>query len=98
MATGLSDDVVVLSISCDLPFAQSRFYAAEGMVNVVTLSDYHQGDFRLKYGFLMEDLRLLARGSIVIDKENVVKHIQWVPEITDEPDYDAVISSVKILI
>ena len=98
MATGLSDDVVVLSISCDLPFAQSRFCAAEGLENVVTLSDYQQVDFGLKYGFLMEDLRLLARGSVVIDKENVVQHVHWVPEITDEPDYDAVLSSVKRLI
>lgn len=98
MATGISDDVVVLSISCDLPFAQSRFCAAEGLENVVTLSDYQQVDFGLKYGFLMEDLRLLARGSVVIDKKNVVQHIQWVPEITDEPDYDAVLNSVKILI
>jgi thioredoxin-dependent peroxiredoxin len=65
---------------------------------VLTLSDYQQVDFGLKYGFLMEDLRLLARGSIVIDKENVVQHLQWVPEITDEPDYDAVINSVKKLI
>jgi thioredoxin-dependent peroxiredoxin len=98
MATGLSDEVVVLSISCDLPFAQSRFCAAEGLQNVVTLSDYQQVDFGLKYGFLMENLRLLARGSVVIDKENVVQHIQWVPEITDEPDYDAVLNSVKSLI
>jgi thioredoxin-dependent peroxiredoxin len=98
MATGLSDEVVVLSISCDLPFAQSRFCAAEGLQNVVTLSDYQQVDFGLKYGFLMENLRLLARGSVVIDKENVVQHIQWVPEITDEPDYDAVFNSVKSLI
>ena len=98
MATGISDDVVVLSISCDLPFAQSRFCAAEGLENVVTLSDYQQVDFGLKYGFLMEDLRLLARGSVVIDKKNVVQHIQWVPEITDEPDYDAVLNSVKSLI
>jgi thioredoxin-dependent peroxiredoxin len=97
MATGLSDKVVVLSISCDLPFAQSRFCAAEGLQNVVTLSDYQQLDFGLKYGFLMENLRLLARGSVVIDKENVVQYIQWVPEITDEPDYDAVINSVKSL-
>ena len=98
MATGLSDDVVVLSISCDLPFAQSRFCAAEGLENVVTLSDYQQVDFGLKYGFLMEDLRLLARGSVIIDKENIVQHVHWVPEITDEPDYDAVLSSVKSLI
>jgi thiol peroxidase len=56
------DDVVVLSISCDLPFAQKRFCAAEGLNNIITLSDHKELDFGIKYGFVMEEFRLLARG------------------------------------
>ena len=91
IATGLSDDVVVLSLSCDLPFAQARFCAAEGLDNVVTLSDHRATDFGLNYGFLIEELRLLARGPVIIDKNDVVRYVEFVPEIATEPDYEAAI-------
>ena len=98
LATKMSDDVVVLSVSCDLPFAQSRFCAAEGLENVITLSDHKETDFGLKYGFLIEELRLLSRGTVIIDKDNVVKFVEFVPEIVTEPDYDAAMAALSQLV
>ena len=91
-------DAVVLSISCDLPFAQSRFCAAEGLNNVVTLSDHKDVDFGTKYGFLIKELRLLSRGTVIVDKSGVIKYVEYVPEVTLEPDYDAAMKVVRELI
>ncbi len=96
-ADGLKD-VVVLSISTDLPFAQSRFCAAEGLKNIVTLSDHKNLDFGMKYGFVIEELRLLARGTVIIGKDNIIKYVEFVPEIAQEPDYDATLKLIKKLI
>lgn len=98
LATKLSDDVVVLSVSCDLPFAQARFCAAEGLENVVTLSDHKDTDFGRNYGFLIEELRLLARGTVIIDKNDVVRYVEFVPEIATEPDYEAAMKAVRSLL
>lgn len=98
LATKLTDDLVVLSLSCDLPFAQSRFCAAEGLNNVITLSDYKDVDFGLKYGFLIEELRLLTRGTVVIDKDNIVRYVEYVPETSTEPNYDAALAAVKSIL
>jgi thiol peroxidase len=95
LATQLSDDVAVLSVSCDLPFAQSRFCGAEGLENVITLSDHKEVDFGHKYGFLIEELRLLARGTVIIDKHNVIQYVEFVPEIATEPDYDSALTAIK---
>ena len=89
------NDVVVLSVSCDLPFAQSRFCAAEGLENIKTISDHKDLDFGEKYGFVIKELRLLARGTVVIDKSGVVRYIEYVPEVTNEPDYESAIAVVK---
>ncbi|MDA3952573.1 MAG: thiol peroxidase [Bacteroidales bacterium] len=97
-AANLSDNVVILAISNDLPFALNRFCGAEGIDNIITLSDHKNLDFSAKYGFLIEELRLLARGVIVIDKNNIVKYVQYVPEITNEPDYQSALSVAKELI
>lgn len=91
-------DVAVLSISVDLPFAQSRFCAAEGLKNIVTLSDHKNLDFGMKYGFVIEELRLLARGTVIIGKDNVVKYVEFVPEIAQEPDYEAALKVIKQLV
>ncbi len=90
-------DVVVLSISCDLPFAQSRFCAAEGLNNIKTVSDHKDLDFGQKYGFWIKELRLLARGTVVIDKSGVVKFVEYVSEVTHEPNYEAALAVVKNL-
>ena len=92
------NDVVVLSVSCDLPFAQSRFCAAEGLNNIKTISDHKGLEFGQKYGFWIKELRLLARGTVVIDKKGEVKYVEYVPEVTHEPDYEAAMNVVKNLI
>ncbi|MFT3739744.1 MAG: thiol peroxidase [Breznakibacter sp.] len=88
-------NTVVLSISLDLPFAQSRFCAAEGLQNIVTVSDYKDREFGLKYGFLIDELKLLARGTVIIDKNGVVKYVEYVPEIATEPDYGKALEVLK---
>ena len=91
-------DVAVLSISVDLPFAQSRFCAAEGLNNIITLSDHKDLDFGYKYGFVIEELRLLARGTIIIGKDNKIKYVEYVPEIAEEPDYETALKVINELI
>ncbi len=91
-------DAVVLSISCDLPFAQSRFCGAEGLDNIITLSDHKDLDFGAKYGYVIEELRLLTRGTVIIDKEGVIQYVEHVPEITTEPDYEKSLEVAKGLI
>ncbi|GET22805.1 thiol peroxidase [Prolixibacter denitrificans] len=91
-------DAVVLSVSCDLPFAQKRFCGAEGLDNIVTLSDHRDTDFGLKYGYLIKELRLLARGTVIIDKDGTIKYVEFVSEITNEPDYDSALKVVKELL
>ncbi|MFP4047167.1 MAG: thiol peroxidase [Bacteroidales bacterium] len=97
-ASKLSDYVVILAVSNDLPFALQRYCGAEGINNLVTLSDHKDVDFGTKYGFLIEELRLLARGVIVIDKNDKVAYVEYVPEIGQEPDYDSAIEAAKKLV
>jgi thiol peroxidase len=94
-AAALSDNIVILGISVDLPFAQSRFCGAEGIDKVLTVSDYRDLDFSTKYGFLIEELRLLARGTVVIDKNGKVIYVEYVPEVTHEPNYSAALEAAK---
>lgn len=97
LATGFSKDVVVLTLSKDLPFALSRFCAAEGIENVVPLSDYMQSEFGLKYGFLIKENKLLSRGIVIIDKTGKIAYVQYVADITSEPNYDIAITKLKSL-
>jgi thioredoxin-dependent peroxiredoxin len=90
-------DVVVLSVSLDLPFAQARFCLAEGLNNIITLSDYKEREFGNKYGFLIKELALLARGTVVIDKKGIVRLVEIVPEIVTEPDYEATLNLLEEL-
>ena len=93
--TKLSDDVVVLTVSMDLPFAQARWCGAAGVNNVITLSDHKDASFGQNYGFLIEDLRLLSRGVVVINKDNKVTYVEYVPEVTNPVNFDAVLAAVK---
>ena len=93
----LGGDVVVLTISMDLPFAQKRWCGAAGVENVVTLSDYKDASFGKAFGVLIKDLRLLARAVFVVDGGGAVRYVQIVPEIAQEPDYEAVLQAVKDL-
>lgn len=87
------DEVLVLSVSVDLPFALAKYCAAQGIDNVKTLSDHKDLDFGLKYGFAIEELRLLARGIVVVDKVGIVRHVEYVKEVTEHPDYDKVLAA-----
>lgn len=91
-------DVRVLTISVDLPFAQKRFCGAKGIDKVITLSDHRDLSFGLNYGFVIEELRLLSRGIVVLDKDNVVRYVEYVKEVGDHPNYDKVLEEVKKLI
>jgi thioredoxin-dependent peroxiredoxin len=96
-ATNLADDIVVLTISMDLPFAQARWRGAAGINRVITLSDHREASFGTAYGVLIKDLRLLARAVFAIDREGMIRYIELVKEIGDEPDFDAVLKTVKEL-
>lgn len=94
-ASGLGKDVVVLTLSKDLPFALERFCAAEGIDRIYTLSDYRESEFGMNYGFLIKENKLLARGVVVIDKDGKITYVQYVKDISQEPDYKAAIAAVK---
>ncbi|WP_338777597.1 thiol peroxidase [Metabacillus sp. FJAT-52054] len=89
------ENVTVLTISNDLPFAQKRWCAANGLENVVTLSDHRDLSFGEAYGVAIKELRLLARSVFVIDSNNEVVHAEYVSEATNHPDYEAAIEAAK---
>jgi len=93
----LGGNVVVLTISMDLPFAQKRWCGSAGVKNVQTLSDHRDASFGLAFGVLIKELRLLARAVFVVDKQGTIRYMQIVPELTKEPDYDAAMKAVKAL-
>ena len=94
-AAGLSEDVVVLSVSLDLPFALKRFCGAEGIERVITASDYKYRGFGEAFGVLIRELGLLTRAVFVINREGKVIHAEYVPEVTSEPDYTSALKAVK---
>lgn len=96
-ATQLGDDVVVLTLSMDLPFAQKRWCGAAGADKVVTLSDHRQAAFGESYGMLIKELRLLARAVFVVDRQGIVRYVQLVKEVSQEPEYDSILTAVKAL-
>jgi len=97
-AAGLPENVVVLTVSLDLPFAQKRWCGAAGIDRVTTLSDYQERSFASAYGVLIKELKLLSRAIFVIDANDTIRNIQIVPEVTSEPDYAAVVAAVKSLL
>ncbi|MBA2878404.1 thiol peroxidase [Anoxybacillus ayderensis] len=92
---GNIEGVKVLTISVDLPFAQKRWCAAHGLENVVTLSDHRDVSFGQAYGVLIQELRLLARAVFVVDRNDRVTYVEYVPEATDHPNYEAAIEAAK---
>jgi len=94
----LGDDVEILTISMDLPFAQKRWCGAAGVEKVQTLSDHRDAAFGQAYGVLIKGLRLLARAVFVVDKEGTIRYMELVKEIASEPDYDSVLTAVKELV
>jgi thiol peroxidase len=94
-AARLPENVAVLTISQDLPFAQSRFCSTEGVDRVQVLSDHVESEFGRNYGVLIEGMRLLARSVWVIDSVGKVTYKEVVPEVTAHPDYDAALAAAR---
>ncbi|SEM89688.1 thiol peroxidase [Lihuaxuella thermophila] len=89
------EGVKVLTISVDLPFAQKRWCGAAGVDNLQTLSDHRELSFGTAYGVAIKELRLLTRAVFVIDKNDKVVYVEYVPEVTNHPDYEAPILAAK---
>ncbi|UAL46531.1 thiol peroxidase [Sutcliffiella horikoshii] len=89
------DNVKVITVSMDLPFAQKRWCAASGLDNVEVVSDHRDASFGEAYGVLMQELRLLARSTFVVDSNDKVTYVEYVGEGTDHPNYEAAIEAVK---
>ncbi|MDI3480390.1 MAG: thioredoxin-dependent peroxiredoxin [Tepidanaerobacteraceae bacterium] len=95
--TSFSRNVEVITISMDLPFAQKRWCAAAGVERVRTLSDHRQASFGKNWGVLVKELRLLQRAVFVVDENDILRYIEYVREIGEEPDYAAALNAVKSL-
>ena len=93
-AGALGDDVAIITVSMDLPFAQKRWCGAAGVDKVITLSDYGDMSFGNAYGVLIKELKLLARSIFVLDREGVIQYIQLVNEVAEEPNYQEILDAV----
>ncbi len=93
----LGSEVICLTLSMDLPFAQRRWCGAAGATNVTTLSDYKDHSAGKMLGLRIKELGLIARAVAVIDKQGVTQHVEVVKEVTKEPDYDAAVAKAKEL-
>jgi len=98
IATSLSEDIVIIGISCDLPFAQKRFCEVNEIKNVYIFSDYRFHSFGINFGILIKELKLLARTVFIIDKMNNIRYSEIVEELTDQPDYEKALENLKKVI
>ena len=96
-ATKLSDDVKIVTVTVDLPFAQERFCSVKGIDNANIVSDYRYKEFGQKFGFMMEELQLLARGVVIVDRDGKVAYVEYVPEVTNDVNFDRALEEVKKL-
>jgi len=94
-AASVSSEVIILGISKDLPFAQKRFCSMNEIKNEVVLSDYKFSSFGINYGLLIKELNLLARSVFIIDKNDIIRYIQIVGELTNPPDYEDVLKNLE---
>lgn len=97
-AARLGEEVAVLTVSMDLPFAQKRWCGAAGISAVQTLSDHREASFGKAFGVLIKELRLLARAVFVVDRKGILRYQQLVKEIAEEPDYEAALREAKALL
>ncbi len=97
LATSFGGDVVVLTISMDLPFAQKRWCGAAGVDRVETLSDHRDANFGLNYGVLIKELRLLNRAIFIVDKDDIIRYMEIVEENHNHPDYNRAVSALRNL-
>lgn len=97
-AASLSDDIKIVTVSLDLPFAQGRFCAAKGIDKAEVVSDYKEREFGEKYGFLIDELKILSRGIVIVDKEGIIQYVEYVEEVTNEVDFDKALEAAKKLV
>lgn len=97
-ASELDESIKLITISLDLPFAQGRFCGAHGIENHDLVSDYKDREFGQKYGYLIDELKLLARGVVIIDKEGKIAYKEIVPEVTHEVNFEKALEEAKKLI
>ena len=97
-ADELGSDVVVYTISADLPFAAARWCKANGVENLQCLSDHREMSFGSAYGTHVKELRLDARAVFVVDRNDAIAHAQYVGEIADPPDYEAALEAARIAV
>jgi len=88
-------DVKIYTISMDLPFAQARWCGASGVENLTMLSDHRNAQFGTNYGTLIKELRLNSRAIFVVDEEDILRHVEYVKEVADYPDYEAALEAVR---
>ncbi len=93
IAKSLPEGVNILTVSMDLPFAQARWCGAHGVENVTTVSDFRDREFGDRYGVHVKESGLLARAVFVVGKDDVVKHVEYVPQIAQLPDFDAAVAA-----
>ncbi len=91
-------EVIIYAISMDLPFAQARYCGAHNIKNLQTLSDHREASFGRAYGVLIEGLRLLSRAIFIIDQDDSVRYVEYVPEVTQHPAYDKAIAALKNMV
>jgi len=97
-AANLSDQIAILTISMDLPMAQGRWCGAAGVDRVTCLSDYKDHQFGYEYGVRIKEMGLLARTVIVVDQNDVIRYIELVEEVAEQPDFDAALKAAQDLV
>ncbi|MNS09696.1 putative thiol peroxidase [compost metagenome] len=97
-ADSLGDNVVILTVSADLPFAQARWCGASGIEGVITLSDYKNNSFGEAYGVLIKEFAIDYRAIFVVDADNKIRYVEYLNEMTEHPDYVKALAAVKELI
>lgn len=88
--------VDIITVSCDLPFAQKRWCGAAGVDKVKTVSDYRNRSFGEAWGTMLRDLKIESRAIFVVDGNNKITYVEYVPEVTDHPNYDAALAAARV--
>lgn len=97
-AAAVSNDVIIMFISMDLPFAQKRFCLENNIKKVKTFSDHRDADFAGKFGVLIKEMRLLSRAIFIVDKEQTAQYVEYVKELSSPPDYESALNALKKII
>jgi len=95
-AGSLGPDVVILTISMDLPYAMKDWCAAAGVDQVITLSDHYTAEFGERYGVLIEERRILRRAIFVVDRESIIRYAAYMPALGNEPEYEEVLAAARM--